>query len=796
MSSASVSRSRRTAPQPYGDGPALPYSLPSQSPPASPPEPSHDRLLRTVRADRAAPRHSPGIGSAPESPYSAPSPPPLMSFEATDPPPAPPRISQPPQPAQQQPVSPPVPPQSGATSPPFPAHFNRPIVRPTLPPFPTSTRSASGGGHRSDAWNIPDESYVESDGTPREERPSLDKDNGNRDWDKDKDWQRSITSANVSRASPTTSTKSYSPQSAGATQVLAAIKNQTRARPVSPLRTQQPLQQQQVQAQTQTQTQARNTPPQPIYSASSASVPQLQPQSQSQSQSQSHSQSQSQSQPENKQPPNRRLPQKYDDPPQQSTNSPRHVSPPYHSALDSSHEDSGAHPPSMQQNYSPPFPYDYPESSPGGHMSRYRPSEPTQRIPDRSLPVQEEADDDREPHPRLPSEKLPLRNGNGSHSPSVNEGNIDDPGSPTPSSTLINPDTGLDSMDEHEHFTPRSPVAPLPYPNVSSLPLPPYPSLGYSNSHTNTRSLRGRGQAHQATSIHHALLSSQLGAMPVPLDPRQYAYFEDVITGANIGAHPEDPRHGDTVYNRWNLSELASPLSSSYNHFRPAAPIPPTPHSASAAPTPHPMSRSLAETLLYNQAMTYGGLPGGRPVPSAPSSYMSSPYPQHNPFLPPPLPPQSIVSSPSHEPLPLPPRRRSGLRKSLSKTPLNQQISALEQVPRAESTEPLSTEPSEDGDSTEREAEEEEEDVWIEEDDEDLLDEEYHPRYLVDPVKRRRKFQQKWQQLLKIVSEPSIFSQEGCANARFSSMTLTAAPTRPCCCSRPSPCLPILRPTS
>jgi len=164
------------------------------------------------------------------------------------------------------------------------------------------------------------------------------------------------------------------------------------------------------------------------------------------------------------------------------------------------------------------------------------------------------------------------------------------------------------------------------------------------------------------------------------------------------------------------------------------------------------MSRSLAETLLYNQAMSYGGLPGSRPVPSAPSSYMSSPYPQHNPFLPPPLPPQSIVSSPSHEPLPLPPRRRSGLRKSQSKTLLNQQISALslEQVPRAESTEPLSTEPSEDGDSTEREAEEEEEDVWIEEDDEDLLDDEYHPRYLADPVKRRRKFQQKWQQLLKI----------------------------------------------
>jgi hypothetical protein len=91
---------------------------------------------------------------------------------------------------------------------------------------------------------------------------------------------------------------------------------------------------------------------------------------------------------------------------------------------------------------------------------------------------------------------------------------------------------------------------------------------------------------------------------------------------------------------------------------------------------------------------------------------------------------------------------------------------------RGESTEPLETETEEEGERTEGRAEsvaggangvgtgdEEEGDLWEEEDEEDVLELEYHPKYIANPAKRGRKFMQKWDQLVKLVWCPPSSSR-------------------------------------
>jgi hypothetical protein len=81
-----------------------------------------------------------------------------------------------------------------------------------------------------------------------------------------------------------------------------------------------------------------------------------------------------------------------------------------------------------------------------------------------------------------------------------------------------------------------------------------------------------------------------------------------------------------------------------------------------------------------------------------------------------------------------------------------------EMLQRGESTEPQETESEDDGGRTEGRADtdewdDEDGDLWVEEDEEDVIEYEYHPKYIVNPAKRARKFMQKWDQLVKLFHE-------------------------------------------
>ncbi|KAG9049659.1 hypothetical protein FS837_009630 [Tulasnella sp. UAMH 9824] len=193
-----------------------------------------------------------------------------------------------------------------------------------------------------------------------------------------------------------------------------------------------------------------------------------------------------------------------------------------------------------------------------------------------------------------------------------------------------------------------------------------------------------------------------------------------------------------------------------------------------------------------------------RYIPSALSSYLSSPM-MHNPFLPRFPPPQSLVSSPSHIPLdlgPAPlgqrrlhkkkskrqlrgagsgtskggasssvPKTSSKLKESIQKPPTPP---PAEEFPRVESTVPKDTSSEESdtddtkkGESTRKppvasgpavvseteEEEDDDDDVWLDESSEDELDAEYHSRYIQNPSKRKRKWEQKWDTMIRLFQE-------------------------------------------
>ncbi|KAG8919179.1 hypothetical protein FRC01_001436 [Tulasnella sp. 417] len=194
-----------------------------------------------------------------------------------------------------------------------------------------------------------------------------------------------------------------------------------------------------------------------------------------------------------------------------------------------------------------------------------------------------------------------------------------------------------------------------------------------------------------------------------------------------------------------------------------------------------------------------------RYIPSALSSYLSSPM-MHNPFLPRFPAPQSLVSSPSHIPLdlgpaPLGPRRlhkkkskrqlrgsgsgtsKGGASSSVPKTGsrLKESIQKpptpppAEEFPRVDSTVPKDTSSEESdtddtkkGDSTRKappltgpgpvvseteEEDDDDDDVWQDESSEDELDSEYHSIYIQNPSKRKRKWENKWDTMVRLFQE-------------------------------------------
>ena len=336
--------------------------------------------------------------------------------------------------------------------------------------------------------------------------------------------------------------------------------------------------------------------------------------------------------------------------------------------------------------------------------------------------------------------------------------------------------------------------------------------------------------------------------------PEQYAGYGRL--------HPPQIPHPDDLQSFFD--DPASAFIQAYlNSPRPMAPIPPTPHSQTAAPSPSPLISSVQPSPAppvgspYPYPFTHvrrshayanaaAAAAAGSPIapsssydPNHPSviqeqlalqmqmyamnnhapvsesnfSPASTPYPGsgYNPwtFLQASrafggrrvgdLPPHSLQSSPSHEPLALPPmmpnsrgrglkkRERSSNLRNQEKARLKQQKQSLVQQPppRVESTQPRETTPelSSSGEETSTaggegrfEVSEEgnwvnglvrvghhdndgdDEDAggdWVDEDDEeedDLLDIEYHPSYVSNIEKRRRRWETRWEALIQAVS--------------------------------------------
>ncbi|KAG8705811.1 hypothetical protein FRC09_002746 [Ceratobasidium sp. 395] len=146
-------------------------------------------------------------------------------------------------------------------------------------------------------------------------------------------------------------------------------------------------------------------------------------------------------------------------------------------------------------------------------------------------------------------------------------------------------------------------------------------------------------------------------------------------------------------------------------------------------------------------------------APSVVSSFMASPF-SHNPFLPPVLKPQSTQSSSSYQPVGLPyvpgptAKKSGGARmgtKSMGRRRRMTEDFRPESIVPDDTTSEAETEGKrarDDGAETEFETETEMEEVWLRGGGggDNELDNEFHPTYLVNPAKRKRQFEQKWEQ--------------------------------------------------
>ncbi|KAH7922877.1 hypothetical protein BV22DRAFT_1016446 [Leucogyrophana mollusca] len=462
------------------------------------------------------------------------------------------------------------------------------------------------------------------------------------------------------------------------------------------------------------------------------------------------------------------------------------------------------------------------------------------RTPDKSLPVQEEPEDD----------IAALKNDN-SHIQQYDRldsrtGHRDDD-----DDTLIenesedNLDLNGDRDGEPESYTPRSPTVGLP---------DAYQNRQYNGQSANSR-LASLTKHHRNGSTDQLGLRSFDTAVfqkrPVeenresPPPPTRSADSEQSHRSA-----PEHPlRHQQSQSHQYDSREqytnmhplrqqivpsddqhsVDDPASAYVQAYfqspRPGAPIPPTPHSQTAAPSPliSSMHASPAPPVgspypfpfsHVRRSNTYSGYPT-QPAPSSnydpnhpsvieeqlalqmqmyalnnhaamsDSTFSPSttpfPGPGYNPwaFL------QasrafggrrldstmSLQSSPSHQPvsLPFPTSRGRGLKRRERSTNLRVQGATRQKVkppPRVDSTQPRETSPEPDSSGEETAGEDRYEVTeegawmngtqddgggeWVDEDDadkEDLLDLEYHPNYISNIERRRRKWDSRWDAL-------------------------------------------------
>ncbi|KAI5824851.1 hypothetical protein K523DRAFT_252335 [Schizophyllum commune Tattone D] len=468
------------------------------------------------------------------------------------------------------------------------------------------------------------------------------------------------------------------------------------------------------------------------------------------------------------------------------------------------------------------------------------------RTSDRSLPVQEEDhdrdDDDDDSGSPTPSSDLHPE-GNQSRSSGTSRTRRGD------ESTLIGQDSekGLTNEDE---YTPRSPAQDLP----ERTPYGPHqhgvdPVRGRARTGaTDLLGLQGLDGMVSDPQVNGGSNPSQYmdgRHAPKPQYHTFPAAFDPRTTAARF--YTPSTEDGSFLVDGPTAAYLQAILSSP----RPDAPIPPTPHSQTAAPSPSPLINVNARAAYEKEPIPFSPIvPAGSPYPypfthvrRAP--YVAPPDPNHpaaiqeqlarqwqvyaqnnqdafsttettssTPFqgagfspwallhttrlLGGRLPPQSVQSSPSHEPIPLPPppqgvgvrRRRREDEPPVPKVPRKPPPRVASTQPRETSPEPSSSSGEETaGESTAGEQdrfpvqdegrswtntngqttpsapahapapaptppppqEEEDEGDWVDEEDdeeeEDLLELEFHPSYVPNMEKRKRRFDARWDAL-------------------------------------------------
>lgn len=498
------------------------------------------------------------------------------------------------------------------------------------------------------------------------------------------------------------------------------------------------------------------------------------------------------------------------------------------------------------------------------------------RTPDKSLPVQEEPEDDVAASLKDTGH---LQYDHGGNPPRDDD---DD--------TLIETETGYmhndnDRDGDSGSYTPRSPSVTLPesyptrhysYPNNRLANLTKH----HRNGSTDQLGLRSvdavvnaKSQARPAEESRELpTLLMQVNAEQTPEEvPRRRSFNDNRDDRSNRGTeqppnqslhqqqnvrphplqtqvHPEDHYYDDAA---------AAYLQTYFHSTRPNAPIPPTPHSQTAAPSPSPFVSSIQPSPAP---------PVGSPYPYPFTHVRRNPYPVHavptapstnydpnhpsvieeqlalqmqmyalnnnaamsdSTFSPSSTPfpgaaynpwaflqasrafggrrfdSMSLQSSPSHQPVSLPfhTSRGRGLKRrekssNLRTPPSGTKQKAVKPPPRVESTQPRDTspEPYSSGEETAGEGfDVHEEPAWVngdtydggdddewvddEGDKDELLDLEYHPSFISNMEKRRRKWDTRWEALQQAVSVGSSCASRVLSDS--SSKRWTARRTRP-----------------
>jgi len=478
------------------------------------------------------------------------------------------------------------------------------------------------------------------------------------------------------------------------------------------------------------------------------------------------------------------------------------------------------------------------------------------RTPDKSLPVQEEPEDD----------IAAFKNGSTRRRYSHGNGHSEDDDDTLIENDIEFPTGGNEEHDgEPESYTPRSVTVnlPEPLPSRQYAPQPVNQRLANLNKHHRTGSTDQLGlrsfdtAVFEKSPVRSAEERRESPALPVRLttedttnasehtlrhqhnhmfsDTRGSEQQQQQQHPSNGRSHPlqnqvysDDQHHDDTA---------ASYISHYFQSPRPVAPIPPTPHSQTAAPSPLISSMQASPAPPVGSPYPYpfshvrrNNTYSAYPVNTAPSSNYdpnhpsvieeqlalqmqmyalnnhaalsdstfspsSTPYPGpgYNPWtflqasrafgMGGAVRPRfdstatmSIQSSPSHQPvsLPFPTGRGKGVKRRQASADLRVQSvkRKVKPPPRVDSTQPRDTSP-EPYSSGEETAGEERFEVaeegnwvngtmppdddgteWVDEDEDDkdeLLDLEYHPNYVNNIEKRRRRWDVRWEALQQAV---------------------------------------------